>query len=246
MMRKIVFVLCCLVGNAAYAANDLDSLQLLGSGEFKLLSEDLGAALSYKALAPAESQGLLGFDVGVEVTATKFFNGSVMDLAMGGSAPSYLPILKVHAHKGLPLGFDVGAMISKVPGSNIKLLGAELRYALTEGGTVTPAVGIRATMSTLSGVDQLDLETQGLELTVSKGFTLLTPYVGVGKVRVKTEAKGNAATAIALLLDPTSESIDLNKVFAGVNINMTALNILVAADKTGDATTYGLKFGWRF
>lgn len=234
------------MGSTAHAANDLDTLQLLGSGQFRLLSEDLGAALSYKALAPAESQGLLGFDVGVEVTATKFSNGSVMDLAMGGSAPSTLPILKVHAHKGLPFGIDVGAVISKVPGSNIDLMGAELRYALIKGGTLTPAVAVRLSMSTLSGVDQLDLDTQGLELTVSKGFAVLTPYAGVGKVKVKTEAKGTVGGIIAALDGSASQDFDLDKVFVGVNLNLVAMNLAFEMDKTGDATTYGAKFGWRF
>ena len=234
------------MGNSAYAANDLDVLQALTTpGQFKLLSEDLGAALSYKALAPAEPMGILGFDVGVEVTATKFANSGVMDLAMGG-APSYLPLLKVHAHKGLPFGIDVGAMLSQVPGSNIELFGAELRYALMEGGMLTPAVAIRATMSTLTGVDQLDLDTQGLELTISKGFAVLTPYAGVGKIKVKTEAKGIAATAITLLDGDATEDIDLDKIFAGVNLNLVAMNLAFEMDKTGDATTYGAKFGWRF
>jgi hypothetical protein len=42
------------------------------------------------------------------------------------------------------------------------------------------------------------------------------------------------------------EDFDLNKVFVGVNMNLVLLNIAVEGDKTGDATSYGIKFGWRF
>ena len=38
-------------------AGELDRLQLLNQSEVRLLSEDLGAALSYKALIPIEPQG---------------------------------------------------------------------------------------------------------------------------------------------------------------------------------------------
>jgi len=55
-----------------------------------------------------------------------------------------------------------------------------------------------------------------------------------------------AATAIALLGDPTSEDFDLDKVFAGFNVNLIAMNLAFEIDKTGDANTFGAKFGWRF
>jgi hypothetical protein len=62
----------------------------------------------------------------------------------GGDAPRTLAVPKLHVHKGLPFGIDVGAMYSAVPNTNIKLMGAEVRYALVEGGIATPAVGLRA------------------------------------------------------------------------------------------------------
>jgi hypothetical protein len=44
----------------------------------------------------------------------------------------------------------------------------------------------------------------------------------------------------------SSEDFTQNKVFAGVNLNFTVLNLLLEADQTGDAVSYGLKLGWRF
>jgi hypothetical protein len=42
------------------------------------------------------------------------------------------------------------------------------------------------------------------------------------------------------------EEFELTKVFVGVGMNFAVLNLNVQADKTGDATSYSLKLGWRF
>jgi hypothetical protein len=238
MKRILVSVALAASSVAAQAANDLDTLQLLGQTEFRALSEDLGAALSYKALSPAEPLGITGFDIGVEVTATSVENSETFKKATGGSSIDTLPNAKLHVHKGLPLNFDVGAFYSAVPNSNIKLVGAELRYAFIEGGVALPAVALRGTYSRLSGVDQLDLNTRGLELTASKGFAMFTPYAGVGKVWT-TSTPNN----VPLL---TEESFSQNKLFVGGNFNFGLTNIAIEGDKTGDATSYGLKLGFRW
>lgn len=221
-----------------YAADNIDNLFGMSQSDFRLLSEDLGAALSYKPLTPAESTGVLGFDLGVEVTATDLAHPEVLDRAVSGDAPSTLVVPKLHLHKGLPFGIDVGVSYAQVPGSNIELLGAEIRYAILQGGIATPALGLRASYTSLRGVDQLDLNTTGVDLAISKGFAFVTPYAGVGVVRVSS--KPNDVPGL------TKTSFSENKVFVGANFNFTLLNIAVEADRTGDATTYGAKLGWRF
>lgn len=224
----------------AHAGGDIDTLQNLAQTEFRLLSEDLGAALSYKALAPAEPLGITGFDVGVEVTATNMEHSTVFNKASSDSGFSTLPVAKVHAHKGLPFNVDVGAFLSAAPDSNIRLMGAEIRYAFIEGGVTMPAVAVRGTYTLLSGVDQLDLDTKGLELTISKGFAMLTPYAGIG--RVWTTSTPNLPAPFSL----QEEEFSQDKVYVGANINFALMNLAVEADRTGDATSYGLKLGLRW
>ena len=222
-----------------HAANNLDSLGSIGGqANFRLLSEDLGAALSYKAILPAASLGITGFDIGIEASITKLEHPEIFGAAVSGSTSDTLVLPKVHVHKGLPLGFDVGASYAAVPNSNIKLWGAELRYALVEGGPATPAVALRGSYSALEGVSQLKLTTTGVDVSVSKGFALFTPYAGVGKVWVRSAPD----TSIPLV----EEDFSLNKIFVGANLNLGVVNIAVEGDKTGDATSYGIKFGWRF
>jgi hypothetical protein len=243
MMRQRALTAMALVGLAPLAhADDIDLTQLLGvQDDFRLLSEDLGAALSYKPIAPGEPLGLLGVDIGLEVTATDLQGGNVYERATGSSNNTdFLLVPKLHVHKGLPWRLNVDAFYSAVPDSNIELFGGAIGFAILEGGVTTPALSVRGTATKLSGVDGLNLDTQGVELTISKGFALLTPYAGIGRVHVKSEPTGIAAVALR------EESFDLDKIYAGLNINLGLINLAFEADQTGDAASYGAKFGFRF
>ncbi len=221
------------------AAKNLDNLGNLSQAQFKLLSEDLGSSLSYKAIIPAESTGLKGFDIGFEVTGTNLVNSDIWASANStGSAPSTLYIPKIHLNKGLPFRIDLGFFVGKIPSTNMKINGFEIRYGIVKGGTLKPAVGIRATYTKLSGDDNLDLTTKGLELTISKGFTVITPYAGIGVIR--TVSKPNASTGLV------NETFNQTKTYVGANFNLGILNIASEVDRTGDAKTVAIKFGWRF
>lgn len=220
-------------------AADIDTLQNLAQGEFHSLSEDLGAALSYKSLNPANALGITGFDLGLAVTGTSLDKAAILSKASGGSSvPSTLPVPTLRLAKGLPLNIDVGAFYLAVPGSNIKLYGAEARWAFIEGGVATPAVSVHGTYSKVTGVDQLDLNSKSVDVSLSKGFTILTPYVGIGEV-------WTSATPVNVP-KLVRENISQTNYFAGLNINFGLPNIAVEVDQTGGITSYGAKFGLRW
>lgn len=221
----------------AMAGTEFDELQNLAQGQFRELAEQLGSATSYKAVAPAEPLGLLGFDIALEVTATKLDEELFEEAAGSDWDLAFLPLPKVHAHKGLPFNFDVGAFYSAAPDTDIRLMGAELRYAILEGGVAMPALAIRAAYSTLQGLDELDLTNKSIELTVSKGFAMLTPYAGIGQVRTNADAVNEP--------NLQEEEVDQTKLFAGLNINL-GINLGLEADVTGDQATYSVKTGFRF
>ena len=240
MKLKVAAALVALgIASPCFANKDLDNLQALTQSQFKSLSEDLGAALSYKPVSPAEPLGLTGFDIGVEVTGTEVNNSDIWELATSsGSAPSTLIVPKLHLIKGLPFNIDVGAIYSSVPDTNISLLGGELRYAILGGNVAMPAVAIRATMTKMSGVDQLSFTTKGVELSISKGFTLLTPYAGIGEVWVDSDP--DASTGLS------KESFEQTKFYGGLNINFALINLALEYDNTGNINSYSAKFGVRF
>ncbi len=231
--------MCCALALAscapAFAGTDFDRLQTLSQSEFGKLAADFTAAASYKAVAPAEPLGVTGFDIGVEMTATRLHSADVWKKA--GADESVLPMPKVHVHKGLPFKFDVGASLAMVPGSDIKLMGAEVRYSILEGGVTMPALSVRGAATRLVGVDELDLNTRSVELTMSKGFVMFTPYIGVGKVW------GNVDPNVGNL---TKVSATGNKIFAGLNANFGLANLAAEMDRTGDTESYSVKLGFRF
>lgn len=236
-LRILVGSLSLAVSSLASAQGDIDQLQLLSQSEFRLFSRDIGAALSYKAVIPAEPLGITGFDIGLEVVNTQLEYADLYDRASSDSISRSITIPKLHLHKGLPGGVDLGAFYSSVPGSDIEFWGAEARYAFFEGSTLTPALAVRGTYSRLSGIEQLDVDTTGIEFSVSKGFANFTPYAGIGKLWIKS-----TPNAGSLLEEDFSE----DKYFLGANLNFGIFNLDLEGDRTGDTTSYSLKFGWRF
>jgi len=239
MQRRLpVFIALLTLTPATYAANNINNLGAATQSDFHLVSEDLGSGLSYKALTPPTPLGLTGFDVGVEVTDTKISNTAAWNVVTSNHAPSSLVVPKIHVFKGLPLGFDIGAFYSSVPNSNIKLWGGELRYALLKGGLTMPAIGLRASYTKLQGVNQLNFNTKGLDLSISKGFAMFTPYAGIGRVWVDSIPVN--------VPNLQAESFSQGKYFVGANLNFAIINFAIEADKTGHDTSYGVKLGWRF
>ena len=242
-MKKLLPLLLLAAGIAQTAsAADISTLNQLAQSEFRLLSEDLGSALSYKPVTPAEPLGITGFDLGLVVTSTDISKSSAALAKASGnsSAISTLIIPKLHVAKGLPFGIDVAAFVSAIPATNIKLVGGELRYAIMSGGVALPAVAIRGAMTKLSGVDQLSFDTKSLDLSISKGFAMFTPYAGVGQVWV------NSSASVAGTDGVLDQSFTQGKVFVGANLNLGLVNFALEGDRTGGAASYSLKAGFRW
>lgn len=242
MKRVLLSSLICFAisGTAVAGSADVDMTKMTTKELFGDLVEDLGAAMSYRAIAPAEPLGSLGIDIGVEATGNKIVNTEAWKQATNDEGSSTIYSGKVHVHKGLPLGIDLGAFYGSYLDSNMKSIGAEVRYAILEGSTVTPALALRGTYTLLSGVDNLDLNTAGVELSISKGFVMLTPYGGVGAIRYTGEGTG----ANNQKFDEESET--LAKYFLGVNLNLGLINFAAEADRTGESNSYSAKLGFRF
>ena len=239
-MNKYLSLLCVIgcFAQPVWAANNVNLGNFTGAtaqADFKAFSEDLGAALSYKPITPPTPLGITGFDLGLEVTSTKMRN---LDIATGSSMNN-LVVPKLHIYKGLPLNIDVGAFYSAVPTTNIKFYGGELRYAILEGGAALPAVGIRGALTKLTGVSQLGLTTKSLDVSVSKGFAMFTPYAGIGRVWVDSTPDA-AATGL------TEETFQQGKIYVGGNFNLGVANVALEYDKTGSAPSYSAKLGFRF
>lgn len=238
-MKKVFLLAASIVLATATAwAADLDPTKLEGvQKDFKDLSKEVGFGLSYFPLAPAEPLGITGFDIGVEVTAVDIKENEDYWDKMG-DFPGLLPVPKIHAQKGLPLGIDIGVVYSKVPDTNIQLIGGEVKWAALKGTIATPAVALRGSYTKLLGVDNLDLETIGYDASISKGIAMFTPYAGVGQVIINSEPKNVGG----LLKD---EEITETKYFVGVKTKLLLLTVTAEAD-FAEVPAYSLRVGMGF
>jgi hypothetical protein len=208
-------------------------------GEFKDLSKEAGAAIAYRNVAPTAPLGLAGFDAGVEVSAVDIKSGdnNYWEKAFNGNAPAMLYLPRIRVRKGLPFGIDVGAMYSYVPDSNIKIVGAEVSKAILEGTAATPALGVRATYTTLAGVNDLSLQTVGVDASISKGFLIVTPYAGAGALWIDSKAKGN----LQALSNLKEEKIWQPRFFGGVELKPLPLFRIVGEVEYSVRPIYSLK-----
>ena len=239
MKKGIVLALSLvlLVGTQAMA-KDINFVRGITQGEFRDLSREAGAAIGFKNTAPATPLGITGFDAGVELSAADInADSSYWKAAFGNDAPSFLFLPKLRVRKGLPFGVDVGAMYTYLPGSNIKLYGFEVSKAILDGTMATPALGIRATYTTLAGVSDLDLQTAGLDATLSKGILFLTPYVGAGALWINSQAKGTLQAFSPL----HTETIYQPRVFAGLKVSPLPLFGITAEAEYEVRPIYSLK-----
>lgn len=237
-MKRLIAAVPLMLTTLVVQADPLDSIGALSQGEFKTLTENLGAATSYKAVAPGETLGVIGIDVGVELSSTEIDDDVLDRASLGDADMDTLFIPKLHAHKGLPFGLDIGVSAGFIPDTDITVWGGELRYALLDGGVATPAIGLRGSYSRIEGQDDLDLSNAAVELAISKGFLMLTPYGGVGYV----STTGKPDNSYVNLDD---ETVDAGKVYVGLNVNL-GVNLSFELDRTGDYTTYSAKAGLRF
>lgn len=196
---------------------------------FHDLSEQIGLALAYRPLAPAAPLGLLGFDIGLEFTAVDIDeNEAFWTSVTSPDLPSYLIFPKVHAQKGLPFGIDIGLVYTQIPSSNIVMYGGELKWAILKGTLATPALALRGSYTTLSGVDHLDVSTYGADLSVSKGFGPFTPYAGIGQIAItsSSDALSSAGGGVGL----QDESISATHGFVGAKFSLLMLSLVAEAD----------------
>jgi hypothetical protein len=153
---------------------------------------------------------------------------------------AYLVSPKLHVQKGLPFGFDVGLAVGQVLDPNITYAGGEVRYALLKGGAVLPAVAVRGSYSQTFGVDQLDLKTYGLDLSVSKGFgagVKIIPYGGLGQYWFSSKPK-NLTPGLNL----NEENFSKTQVFAGARLQMALFTVTGQVDYI-EVPSFSLRVG---
>jgi hypothetical protein len=198
-------------------------------------------------LAPAEPLGgvLPHVDAGVEVTGVQIDNNAsywkqIEQVPGNDSIPSTLPFPKFHIQVGLPvIPIDLGYVYGSVPGTDIKYMGGEIKWAILSGSVATPALAIRGAYTKLSGVTDLDISTKSADISISKGFAIFTPYAGYGMVWIESKEK----SALVTLQD---ESLSEPKWFVGTKITFFPLMNLVIEADFAEVNSYSARLNLHF
>jgi hypothetical protein len=171
--------------------------------------------------------GLIGFDIYAEASLDRGFADSAAgDLVNGNLTSGAMSIGRVGVRKGLPGGVDIGVAYG-VPlgGSGLKLVSADVQWAMIHGGVLSPAVSLRVTgTGTAGSAGTYDFRQYGAEILVSKGFTVLTPYAGVGVVRSR-------GTLNAIHGPTLQETDNQGIVYAGLTLSLLIPKITVEVEK---------------
>ncbi|MGH8456957.1 MAG: hypothetical protein ACRETW_07560 [Stenotrophobium sp.] len=245
-MRRILLAVAVLVVSAPAFAGTADftlsCLSLPGGctafqGDFNNITEDLTGGLHYRALGPAAATGITGVGIGAYASYTPVqHKDSWKNLT--GSDVTAVGMAGIAVTKGLPFNFDIGATYSAIPGTGARLYGAELRYAILPGGIAEPALAVRVAYTGTSGIDHFKYSATSADVSLSKGFAFLTPYIGAGYVR--GVADPDASTGLQ------KDTVNRSRAFAGLRIAMLLFEITPEYERTGSNNSYDLRLGLSF
>lgn len=173
---------------------DLDTETL---SRFRSLMSELGVVVAPRLQTPADTLGYAGFQFSAELGVTRISHDKGFWDGVEGVDPSnptasrpdaYLTTVGGFVRKGmwLPLpAFELGAGAVSVLGSGMYALQSYAKIALQEGfhGWALPSAAVRGSVSQLLGTDQVDLTVYGIDVLISKAFSLagtarLEPYGG--------------------------------------------------------------------
>ncbi len=215
--------------------------------DFQKFSRIVGQAIFATPVQPARSAGVLGFDIGVAVTAVKIDEASSYwkravpansDLTRNG----YVLVPRLVASKGFGSGTLSGSY-AKLQNSDIKTWGGALDLPIIRGSIASPELAFRASYATLTGIDVFREKTYGAEVFLSKGLGPVTPYAALGRMR--TNARGTiAATALKPALS-LSDVSNLNRYTLGVRVSLFIPKIVVEATQA-EVRSYAAKISVGF
>jgi len=193
-MRRLTFlaiVVCQVLGGVALADSGDFQLYRLGNpankedanAYFRIFANQLGSAISSFNLAPPETLGHSGFNVAFEYAVAKINPDPKFWPTQGQSGSEYLLMPTLHVRKGLPFSIELGTKLTYLQQTRMAAATFEIKWALNEGFTYFPDLGVRGYATHLVGSRDFNLTTAGLDIGLGHQFAIggmvtLTPYIG--------------------------------------------------------------------
>ena len=206
------------------------------------LHEHFALAVYPYARRGAQPLGITGFEIYGELAADEDFDSQPYSELAEDLAGDLLMPVRVGARKGLFFGIDVGVAFAQVLDLDYEAWSIDVQKAIVTPGALKPGVALRLAYSEGDSGDVYALEQFGAELIVSKGFTLVSLFGGVGVVR--SEGAFRFAEGGLVVRAEDFESTD-TVLFGGVRLNLLLPKITVAVEKTQEIQgVVRIAFGW--
>src|SRR5688500_2561874 len=211
--------------------------------DFAKFSNIVAQGIYATPVEPASARGLLGFDIGIAVTAVPvdttagYWTNAVRD---DFTVSNYLAVPKIVASKGLSVA-TVSASYAKVQDSDVSVIGGAIDVPIIRGGIAVPSLTVRGAYSQLQGVENFEATTYGVEVFVSKGFGPVTPYAAAGRMRTDTSA--TRFDHEPTLRNQLIHESDFNRFTAGVRISLMIPKIIVEATQA-EERSYAAKISF--
>lgn len=159
------------------------STNFAANADFQAFARVMGAAITSANLMPPETTGHSAWAVNAELSVVSLPD-SVRIPTENPEQPSTVLIPSLHVRKGLPFSLELGGRVGWVEKSSQVVATGEVKWAVNEGFTWLPDVGLRGHVTKLFGARDLNLTVLGLDIGVGKQFPLggmvtLTPYGGL-------------------------------------------------------------------
>ncbi|MFL5349396.1 MAG: hypothetical protein ACJ8AT_31735 [Hyalangium sp.] len=153
-----------------------------GSSQFQSFARAFAASLTSTNLMPPETVGHAGFNVNAELAVVSL--PSTVQIPTTGAQPGTMLVPSFHVRKGLPFSLELGGRVGWVEKSRMVATTAELKWAVNEGFTYLPDLGVRGHVTRLMGVKDLGLTSTGVDVGIGKqfpvgGMVTFTPYGGL-------------------------------------------------------------------
>ncbi|NOK21063.1 hypothetical protein [Corallococcus carmarthensis] len=152
------------------------------SANFRAFARTFGAVMTSANLMPPRTTGHSGYAFNAELSVVSL--PSDVELPTEKEQPGSMLVPSLHVRKGLPFSLELGGRVGWIEKSSMVTATGEVKWAVNEGFTYLPDVGLRLHVTKLFGAHNLDLTTTGLDIGVGKQFPLggmvtLTPYGGL-------------------------------------------------------------------
>jgi hypothetical protein len=152
------------------------------NADFQAFARAFAASLTSVNLMPPETLGHAAFNVSAELAVVSLPSSIVVPTE--GAQPGTVLVPSFHVRKGLPFSVEVGGRVGWVEKSRMVAATGEVKWAVNEGFTYLPDIGVRGHITRLMGVRDFGLTSAGVDAGIGKqfpvgGMVTFTPYGGL-------------------------------------------------------------------